>query len=46
MKTVILSDQTVGTTEQDVEIGDTVIVDLHDENGMHIQVEGIVEEIL
>jgi hypothetical protein len=47
MKTVLLNDQTVGTTDQqDVEIGDTVVVDLHDENGMPIQVEGIVEEIL
>ncbi|MGZ5030848.1 MAG: hypothetical protein ACXV8I_09655 [Methylobacter sp.] len=46
MKTVLLSDQTVGTTDQDVEIGDTVLVDLHDENGMPIQVEGAVEEIL
>ena len=44
--TVLLNNQTVGTTDQDVEIGDTVVVDLHDENGMPIQVEGIVEEIL
>ena len=46
MKTVLLSDQTVGTTDQDVEIGDVVVIDLHDENGMHIQAEGVVEEIL
>ena len=46
MKTVLLNDQTVGTTDQDAEIGDTVVVDLHDENGMPIQVEGVIEEIL
>jgi len=46
MKTVLLNDQTVGTTDQDVEVGDTVVVDLHDDNGMPIQVEGVVDEIL
>lgn len=47
MKTVLLTDQTVGTTcQDDVEIGDTVIVDLHDENGLPIRIQGIVEEVL
>lgn len=47
MKTVLLSDKTVGTTDQqDVEKGDTIYVQLHDENGIPIQVEGVVEDIL
>lgn len=46
MKTVLLEDFTIGTTDQDAEIGDTVVVDLHDENGMPIQVEGVIEDIL
>lgn len=46
MKTVLLEDFTIGTTDQDVEIGDTVVVDLHDENGLPIQVEGVIEDIL
>lgn len=47
MKTVLLQDQTVGTVEDDgVEIGDTVTVSLHDENGVAIDVDGVVDEIL
>jgi hypothetical protein len=46
MKTVLLEDFTIDTTDQDAEIGDTVVVDLHDENGLPIQVEGVIEDIL
>ena len=47
MKTVLLQDQTVGTIDMDdLKVGDNVTVELHDENGMPIEVDGIVEEIL
>jgi hypothetical protein len=42
---VLLTDGTVGTVEA-AEVGETVTVSLHDENGMPIEVTGTVEEIL
>ncbi len=46
MATVLLKDQTVGTVEGKVQIGDFVTVMLHDENGMPLTAEGEVEQIL
>lgn len=46
MRTVLLKDGTVGKVDDACEIGDTVNVSLHDENGMRIEVSGIVEDIL
>ena len=46
MNTILLQDGTVGTTDYDCEIGDTITVSLHDENGNNIEVTGIVEEII
>lgn len=43
--TVLLKDGTVGQVGY-AEIGDEVTISLHDENGMPIQVTGIVDEIL
>ena len=43
---VLLEDGTVGNTSFPVEVGDRVAVDLHDENGNPITVEGVVKEIL
>lgn len=43
--TVLLKDGTVGKVDH-AEIGDTVTVKFHDENGMPIEVTGIVEDIL
>lgn len=45
VKTVRLEDDTVGKVESG-EVGDTVDVSLHDENGMPITVTGCIEEIL
>lgn len=45
MKTVLLKDQTVGQIE-DAEVGQWVTILLRDENGVPIEVEGEVEEIL
>jgi len=42
---VLLKDGTVGTVYT-AEVGDTVTVSLHDENGMPIRVTGVVEAIL
>jgi hypothetical protein len=42
---VLLTDGTVGKVEM-AEVGDTVTVTLHDENGMPTEVTGVVEEIL
>lgn len=42
---VLLKDGTVGKVDY-AEIGDTVDVTLHDENGIPIEVHGIVEDIL
>ena len=42
---VLLTNGTVGTVEM-AEVGNMVTVKLHDENGMSIEVTGIVEEIL
>lgn len=45
--TVLLTDGTVGDIDSfDVSVGDEVLVNLHDENGMSIEVGGIVDEIL
>lgn len=46
MMTVLLKDQTTGKVEGPVEVGDFVTVETHDENGMQIEIEGEVEEIL
>lgn len=46
MKNVILTDHTVGKTNQDVKAGSECTVVLHDENGLSIQRVGIVEHIL
>ena len=47
MKTVVLSNHTIGITENDmVEIGDSITAYLQDENGMPISVDGEVEDIL
>lgn len=43
--TVLLKDGTVGKVDA-AKVGDEVTVSLHDENGMPIEVSGIVEEIL
>lgn len=43
--TVLLNDGTVGQVDQ-AQVGDSVTVSLHDENGMPIQVSGVVTEIL
>lgn len=42
---VLLKDGTVGTVYT-AEIGDTVTVSLHDENGCQIKVQGVVVAIL
>ena len=42
---VRLEDGTVGTAE-DAEVGKKAIVKFHNENGMPVQAEGIVAEIL
>jgi hypothetical protein len=42
---VLLKDGTTGKVDC-AEVGDKVTVALHDENGMPIEVSGIVEEIL
>lgn len=45
--TVLLANDTVGTIKaQAVHVGDTVTVELHDENGMPIKATGEVVEIL
>ena len=46
MNIVLLTDGTVGKAKDDAKIGDTVTVDLHDENGNFIKATGVVEEIL
>lgn len=46
MITVLLKSGTVGKVGDACEIGDTVTVSLHDENGTQIEVSGIVEDIL
>ncbi|MEQ1638565.1 MAG: hypothetical protein ABL903_18020 [Methylococcales bacterium] len=47
MKTVLLSDKTVGITENDiVEIGDSITAYLQDANGTPCSVYGVVEDIL
>jgi hypothetical protein len=42
---VLLKDGTTGEVDQ-AQVGDEATVSLHDENGMPIQVSGIVAEIL
>jgi hypothetical protein len=42
---VLLKDETTGEVDH-AQVGDEVTVSLHDENGMPIQVSGIVAEIL
>ena len=42
---VLLNDGTAGQVDQ-AQVGDSVTVSLHDENGMPIQVSGVVAEIL
>lgn len=44
--TVLLEGGTVGKTATAAEIGDTVTVKLHDENGMPIEVTGKLVEVL
>jgi hypothetical protein len=46
MQTVLLTSGTVGTTQGSADIGDTVTIELHDENGMPIRETGEVAEIL
>lgn len=47
MYTVMLKDGTVGKVDcLVVNVGELVTVDLHDENGMPIQITGTIEEIL
>nr|WP_172624045.1 hypothetical protein [Rhodanobacter glycinis] len=46
MSTVLLTSGTVGTTSETAEVGQTVTVKLHDENGMPISETGEVAEIL
>lgn len=46
MSTVLLSSGTVGTTAVNASVGDTVTVELHDENGMPINDSGEVVEVL
>lgn len=46
MPTILLTNQTVGQFNGDCEIGDTVTVSLHDENGLPIEVIGEVEGII
>ena len=46
MSTVILTSGTIGTTSDVAEVGDTVTVTLHDENGMPITETGEVAEVL
>jgi len=46
MKTILLQSQSVGSTDQDVDVGDTVEITLHDENGLELTETGVVEEIL
>ena len=47
MKTVLLSDKTVGMTENDmVEVGDSIKVYLNDKDGLPTSVEGVVEDIV
>jgi hypothetical protein len=43
--TVLLTDGTTGQVAS-AKVGDKVTVSLHDENGMPIEVTGVVEEIL
>lgn len=46
MTTVLLTSGTVGTTSETAEVGQTVTVKLHDENGGSISETGEVAEIL
>ncbi len=46
MQTVLLTSGTVGTIQGSADIGDTVTIELHDENGMPIRETGEVAEIL
>lgn len=46
MKTVLLTTGTVGKTSDTVDVGDTVTVTLHDENGVPATETGEVAEIL
>ena len=46
MTTVLLTSGTVGTTSETAEVGQTVTVKLHDENGSSISETGEVAEIL
>ena len=46
MSTVLLTSGTVGTTSTKAAVGDTVTVNLHDENGNDITETGTVEEVL
>lgn len=45
--TVLLNDDTVGNIDaENIAIGDMITVSLHNENGMPIEVSGILKEIL
>lgn len=46
--TVLLADGTVGQTTMNLDemIGEIITVSLHDENGLPIEVEGRLEDIL
>ncbi len=46
MITALLKDQTTGKVEGPVSVGDFVTVETHDENGMPLETEGEVAEIL
>ena len=46
MTTVLLSDKSTGKVEGPVSVGDLVLVETYDENGMPIQITGEVEEVL
>ena len=46
MTTVLLQDHTIGAIDFTAEVGDTVTVSLQDENGLPLDVTGVIEEIL
>lgn len=46
MSTVLLTSGTVGTTSTEAEVGHTVTVTLHDENGLPVTETGEVAEVL
>lgn len=46
MSTVLLTSGTVGTTSTEAEVGQTVTIALHNENGLPITETGKVAEVL